>query len=155
MTIAPKILAVAMSKTRSIIAVKIVPRIPTSNADIAEHTQPDEFSPLTKGAVIRATARYTAAVPKAAYNNVVVKAIVAVVVKNAVITPIIMLAITAITVQLHLKLQLQLVLHIINSPPIIIYELLFMVVNFYSCYIVFTIHRKYGIIIISIFVRKG
>ena len=86
----------------------IVPRIPASNAVTILH----RFSqhPLRKSAdETRVTARYATATPKTTHKNAGVRVITAVILKNAVIIPIIRLATIAITVQLVLQL-----LHVVD-----------------------------------------
>ncbi len=131
MIIAPIMLVAAKPTIRSTAAVNIVPNIPASKADIAEHIHLVLFSVFTKGVVIRAIARNKIATPSAVIKITGVIVIVAVIVRNAVIMPIIMLATIATPVQLNLQLQFK--LHILNSPPIIVYAKAFLVVNSYMC----------------------
>ncbi len=86
----------------------IVPRTPASNAVIILH----KFSqhPLRKTAdETRVIARYTTAIPKSTHKNAGTSVITAVILRKAVIIPIIRLATTAITVQLVLQL-----LHVVD-----------------------------------------
>lgn len=118
--IAPAVLVAAKLIPRSITDVRIVPRIPVRSAVILEQIQFWMETQRTEEAVTRAIARYTMAIPNVTQENAAVIVMVAVMVKNAVITPMRMLAITEITVQpsIHFKF-----IPDIKSPPDTIYAL--------------------------------
>ena len=100
---APITLVAANSTASRTIDNKTVPRIPTSSAVIIVHKLPQQT--LRKSAALMSvTARYTTATPRITHKNAGVRVIVAVILRNAVIMPIIRLATIAITVQPGLQL---------------------------------------------------
>ena len=99
--IAPVKLVAANVIPNRIIAIRMVPRMPASKTGSIEQVQLRAFLPLVK----RSIARYTTAIPKTTHKNAGVIVIAAVIVRNAVIIPIIRLDTIAIPVQLLLQLQ--------------------------------------------------
>ena len=114
--IAPSTLVATNSIAKSITDVKIVPKIPVSKTGSIEHTQLRTPLPQIEADDIRVIARYKIAIPNTTHKNTGVMVITAVIVKNAVIIPIIILATIAIPVQSLLQLHVR--LDIYYSPPI-------------------------------------
>ena len=100
--IAPTTLVAANSIARSTTDIKIVPSIPIRRTGRTAHIQSLIPNPSANDKVISTTARYETAIPNTTHKNAGVTVIVAVIVKNAVIIPIIMLATIASPVQLLL-----------------------------------------------------
>ena len=85
---------------------KIVPKIPVSRTGIIPHTHPPIPALRIAGLTTSVTARYTTAIPSSTHKNAGVTVITAEKVRNAVIIPIIIAAITAMAVQFILQPQL-------------------------------------------------
>lgn len=120
--IAPIMLVAAKVIPKSIIAISMAPSIPASKTGNIEHAQLRVPLPRVK----RSIARYTTATPKTTHKNAGVTVIAAVMVRNAVMIPIIRLATIEITVQLLLQLQLQLKFDILSPPN---YRICFWIIN--------------------------
>ena len=110
--IAPMALVAAKVTPSSITAVRIVPKIPTSN--ISKIPQ-QVLSAENKEDVKSSMPRKTTAIPKSTHRNAGVTVIIAVKRNSAAITPIIMLAATAMPVQVVWQQQL---FEFIFSPPL-------------------------------------
>lgn len=110
--IAPIILVATNSIANRIIENKIVPRTPTRLKERLEQTQPTSALSPKEEAVTRVTARYTTAMPKTTHKNAGVTVITAVILRKAVIIPIIKLETRAIPAQLLLQPQLQFIIDI-------------------------------------------
>lgn len=93
--IAPKILVAANSTPKSITEASAVPRIPVSNVGRILHTQLRTPKRRRSVEAISVTARYTTEIPSVTHKNAGVMVMVAVKVRKAVITPMIILAIIA------------------------------------------------------------
>ena len=93
--IAPTMLVAANSIPRRISDARTAPKIPVSNVGRILHTQLRTPNRRRSVDAIRVTARYTTEMPSVTHKKAGVTVIVAVKVRKAVITPIIMLAITA------------------------------------------------------------
>jgi len=106
---APKILVAANVIAKNITANKIVPKIPDNKTGRIEQIQP-RTSLLLAFDTASITARYATDIPNKTHKNTGVIVMVAVIVRNAVIIPIIILATIARPVQLHLQQQLRLVI---------------------------------------------
>lgn len=111
--IAPIMLVATNSIAKRITASKIVPSMPVRITDKIGHMQLRLPLFLTVTA-IRITARYTTAIPKTTHKNGAVTVITALKRRNAVIIPIIILAIIANPAQF--VLQSQLILNIFITP---------------------------------------
>jgi len=107
--IAPKILVAANVIAKSTTANKIVPKMPDNKIGRIEQIQPHTLL-LLSFETARITARYAIDIPNKTHKNTGVMVIVAVIVRKAVIIPIIILATIARPVQLHLQQQLRLVI---------------------------------------------
>ena len=117
--IAPIMLVATNSIARSITDVRIVPSMLIRSPLSVAHLQLlSKFLPV-KVDTKSVTARYTTAIPKTTHKNAGVTVIAAVIVRNAVIIPSMMLA--AVDNNKQLFLQLQPKLFIKKSPPIIVY----------------------------------
>ena len=88
--IAPITLVAAKVIPKSITAVRTVPRRPAKRTCRVLHIQ--ALARLTLAEVTRVTARYTTEIPNKTHKKAGVRVIVAVIVRNAVMTPMIMLA---------------------------------------------------------------
>lgn len=93
--IAPTMLVAANSIPRRISDARAVPRIPVSNVGKILHTQLRTPKRRKSVATKRVTARYTTEIPSVTHKNAGVIVTVAVKVRKAVITPMIILVITA------------------------------------------------------------
>lgn len=117
--IAPIILVAANVIANRTTDVNIAPNIPVNNTDKMGQIQFLTVTQREDADTAKSIARYTTAIPKATHKNAGVTVIVAVIVRNAVTTPIRILAIIATTEQLDLQQQND----IHYSPPAIIYVL--------------------------------
>ena len=95
---APVTLVAANSMARRMIDKSTVPIIPTSTAETIVHKS-SQHSLRKIAPETRVTARYTTAMPSSTHKKAGVRVIAAVILKKAVIMPIIRLATTAIMVQ--------------------------------------------------------
>lgn len=96
---------------RRITDVSTVPSIPASRTGRIEHIHSRNPDLPKRAVAISVTARYPMATPKSTHKNAGVTVIVAVIRKNAAITPIIAAAITENVMQLGLQLQLLLFIY--------------------------------------------
>ncbi len=92
--IAPITLVATNSTASKTIERSTVPRMPASNAVTMLH-KPSQHLLRKEPPETRATARYTTAIPRVTHKNAGVRVIAAVILRNAVIIPIIRLATTA------------------------------------------------------------
>ena len=115
--IAPAMLAVAISITKSITAVSSVPSMPVKSSDIALHMHRSALAP-DKTLSVRITPRPITATANNAQRKGVDTVNMPETVKNPAIIPITILARTAMPIQLGLQLQL-----FIKSPPIKAYAI--------------------------------
>jgi hypothetical protein len=118
--IAPIMLVATNSIAKRITEVRIVPRIPVNRVGTMEHTQRLIPDIRICAAESRVNPRNATAIPKTTQRNIGVRVITAVILRNAAIMPMIILATIARPAQLHLQSQPH--LDICYSPPITIYS---------------------------------